>query len=104
MIRHAPFFVGACALAIAIVIPVSALRLTAEPPNAQQVAEKTKAKSDSEVEVKADVEEDLESVPCFAAGGRGQRQCGRRRPLAHPDTVLWIDRQACGRDRRQPSG
>ena len=52
----------ACALAIAIIIPVSALRLTAQPPSPQQVAENAKVKSDTEVEVKADVEEDLEAL------------------------------------------
>lgn len=51
----------ACMLAVMIIIPVSALRLTAELPDAQQVAETQKAKNatDSEVDVSAQVDRDV---------------------------------------------
>lgn len=49
----------ACALAVAVIVPVSALRLIARPSeekNAQPVVREEKIRSDSEIEVRGDVE------------------------------------------------
>lgn len=53
----------ACALAVTVIIPVSALRLTAEPTNPQQLADQTKAtkaQSDANINVDADVNRDTD--------------------------------------------
>ena len=46
----------ACALAVAVVVPISALRLTAEPPERSVAEKKAAARTDSEVTVTAEVE------------------------------------------------
>ena len=54
----------ACAVAIAIIAPISALRLIAEPSKSKDVQYAVK-KSESEITVTSDVEEDIEAIGDF---------------------------------------
>jgi len=54
----------ACAVAIAVIAPISALRLIAEPSKNKDIKYAVK-KSDSEITVTSDVEEDIEAIGDF---------------------------------------